>query len=43
MTGNPSDDSLAAAGDDYRDVIDRDLIVPNPPADGWRPDPKDVC
>jgi hypothetical protein len=43
MTGNPSDDSLAAAGDDLRDVIDRDLIVKDPPAADWRPEPKDVC
>lgn len=34
MTGNPSDDTLAAAGDELRDalhwetLIDRDLIVP---------------
>lgn len=44
--GNPTDDTLAAAGDDLRDlhdVIDQDLIVHNPPAADWRPDEKDMC
>lgn len=47
--GNPADDTLAAAGDDLRDalhwetLIDRDLIVTNPPAADWRPEPKDLA
>ena len=36
-------DDLAAHGDDLRDVIERDLIVTDPPAADWRPDPKELC
>jgi hypothetical protein len=39
----PINDDIQAASDDLRDVIERDLIVNNPPPTDWRPDPKDVC
>lgn len=37
------DDDIQAASDDLRDLVDSSLIVENPPAPDWRPDPKDLC
>lgn len=39
----PEADDIQARTDELRDVIDRDLIVTDPPAADWRPDPKDLA
>jgi hypothetical protein len=38
-----TDDDIQAAGDDLRDIIESSLIVSDPPAPGWAPDPKDLA
>lgn len=39
----PINDDIQNAGDHLRDLIDTDLIITNPPADGWTPNPEDLC
>lgn len=39
----PINDDIQAAGDNLRDLIESSLIVSDPPAPGWTPDPEDLA